>query len=75
MVYLLQNVVYLLQYVVYDGMWFIMVCCLLLMVAFTITVCGFHMGHIARKPVFRLSDKERLKPFFSATETSLKFCS
>ena len=30
------------------------------------------MGPVARKPVFRVSDKESFKPVSSATETSLK---
>ena len=29
-----------------------------------------HMGHDVRKPVFGVSDKVRLKPVSSATETS-----
>ena len=34
---------------------------------------GKHMGLDATKPVFRVSDKVRLKPVSSAAETSLKF--
>ena len=30
----------------------------------------YHLGLDARKPVFRVSDKTRLKPVFIATETS-----
>ena len=32
----------------------------------------FHMGLVATKPVFRVSDKARLKPACSATESSWK---
>ena len=31
-----------------------------------------HMGHVARKPVFGVSDKVSFKPVSSATETSWK---
>ena len=40
-----------------------------LVIAFAANI---HMGLIATKPVFEVSDKARLKPVFSATETSWK---
>ena len=37
---------------------------------YTQTVADGHMGIVVRKPVFGVSDKARLKPVFSATETT-----